>query len=104
MADSEGLDASALVATVSALVAAVSVLVAAVSVATAAAAVALLAEFGEVLRALTFPPDDVTALARAEWAVLLVAVVESLPPVVVEPLSELLAEAFPAPDPAPVSA
>ncbi|KDE99575.1 hypothetical protein Y900_011640 [Mycolicibacterium aromaticivorans JS19b1 = JCM 16368] len=69
----------------------------------AAAAGASLAAADDALRELTFAPDDVTALWRAECAVDFLTAVESVALDVVELLSELLAEVLPAPE-APVSA
>ncbi|BBX05508.1 hypothetical protein [Mycolicibacterium aichiense] len=85
-------------------VVAVALAVSADSVSTAAAAAgASLAVADDALRALTFPPDDVTALWRAERAVDFLTAVESVLLDDVELLSELVAEALPAPE-APVSA
>jgi hypothetical protein len=92
------------VVVVAVVVVAVAVSVAVVSVATAAVAGALLAAAAGDLRELVFSPDEVAALARAEWAVAFFAVVESLAVEEAELLSELPADALPAPDPAPVSA
>lgn len=69
----------------------------------AAAAGASLGATDDALRELTFPPEDVTALFRAERAVDFFTAVESVALDDDELLSELVAEALPAPD-APVSA
>ncbi|MCX2932053.1 hypothetical protein ORI20_17385 [Mycobacterium sp. CVI_P3] len=74
------------------------------SAATVVVAVTLLAAAGDTLRELTFPPDEETALLRAECAVVFFAVAESLAVEDAELLSEPLEDALPAPDPAPVSA
>lgn len=81
---------------------AVAVWVAVVS--TTAAAGALLAAAVDALRELTFPPDEVVALLRAEWAVAFAAVDEPVAVEDDEPLSELADDVLPAPEPAPVSA
>ncbi|PND55016.1 hypothetical protein CRM90_25055 [Mycobacterium sp. ENV421] len=73
-----------------------------VSTAAAAAGVSL-AVADDALRALTFPPDDVTALWRAECAVDFLTAVESVALDDVELPSELLAVDLPAAE-APVSA
>ncbi|ORB50909.1 hypothetical protein BST42_19340 [Mycolicibacterium rhodesiae] len=72
-----------------------------VSTAAAAAGVSLTVA-DDALRELTFPPDDVTELWRAEWAVDFLGAVESLVLDDVEP-SELAEVALPDPE-APVSA
>jgi hypothetical protein len=83
--------------------AAVAVAVSVTSVSTTAAG-ALLAAAGDALRELVFPPDEVAALLRAEWAVVFFAVVESLALEDAELLSEPAEDVLPPPDPAPVSA
>ncbi|AKK29821.1 hypothetical protein [Mycobacterium sp. EPa45] len=89
--------------TAAAVVVVVVVSMAAVSTA-AAATGALLAAADDALRELTFPPDEVAAPLRAECPVAFFVAVESVLFDDVELPSELLAEALPAPDPAPVSA
>ncbi|WP_149441012.1 hypothetical protein [Mycolicibacterium sp. P1-5] len=86
-----------------AVVVAVAVSMAAVSTAAAATGVLLVAA-GDALREPTFPLDEVAAPLRAECAVAFLVAAESLLLDGVELLSELFAEALPAPDPAPLSA
>jgi hypothetical protein len=74
------------------------------SASTAAATGTLLDAVADALRELTFPPDEAVVLWRAECAVAFFAVVESVLLDAVELLAELLADALPAPEPAPVSA
>ncbi|GAY14096.1 hypothetical protein MSZK_08220 [Mycobacterium sp. shizuoka-1] len=69
-----------------------------------AVAEVVLAAAAAALRELRFPPEEVTSLARAECAVDFVVVVEAVAVEDAELLSELAADALPAPDPAPVSA
>jgi hypothetical protein len=72
-------------------------------VSTTAAAGALLAAAADALRELRFPPDELAALLRAEWAVAF-AVDESVAVEDADPLSELADAVLPAPELAPVSA